>query len=101
MFSSFSRWYALGLLAVVPALFGADGKGCGGQVPIGGDPDSGTGAAPGALCKADFDCPITAICKPCPDGRCANPNVHCENGRCTAPNYTCDSSPTRDAGSQC
>lgn len=101
MIPRFSRWTALGVVALAPALFGADGNGCNGQVPIGGDPDSGAGGTPGAQCKSDGDCPVTLICRLCPDGSCANPNVRCEEGRCTAPDYTCGGSPTPDAGAQC
>ncbi|HMJ12513.1 MAG TPA: hypothetical protein VK524_13910 [Polyangiaceae bacterium] len=100
MIPRFSRWAALGVVAVAPALFGADGNGCNGQVPIGGDPRGGAGGKPGAQCKADWDCPVTAVCRLCPDGSCANPNVHCVEGTCSAPNYTCGGA-TPDAGAQC
>src|SRR5260221_10072455 len=58
---------------------------------VGGKPGGAggkTGAA-GSQCKSDFDCPVLAICKLCPDGKCADPNVHCVNGGCSPPSYTC------------
>jgi hypothetical protein len=55
---------------------------------------------PGIQCKSDSQCAVPLICKLCPDGSCANPNVHCVAGQCSAPNYTC-AAPATDAGPQC
>lgn len=87
------RWTALGILALIPALFGAEGEGCNGRVPIGGDPDAGR------QCKSDTDCPLLALCRLCPDGSCANPNVRCLDGTCSLPKYTCGS--TDSGAAQC
>jgi hypothetical protein len=80
----YSRWVVLGVLLVVPPLGAAA---CGGPMPTGGS--GGSAGEPGAQCRSDRDCPVLAICRLCPDGSCANPNVRCVDGSCTAPNYTC------------
>lgn len=96
MVRRFSRWAVLGIVAVAPALGGADGGGCT-PIPPG---SGGTGGAVGQ-CRADQDCPVLAICKLCPDGSCANPNVHCQNGTCTPPNYTCNSTVACASSASC
>jgi hypothetical protein len=58
-----------------------------------GDAAACTNPDPGAQCRSDGDCPVLAICRLCPDGSCANPNVRCVDGACTAPDYTCPPAP--------
>src|SRR5262245_28836031 len=88
-----SRWVVLGVVAIAPALAGADGRGCSPH-PTG---TGGTGGGPGGQCRDDKGCAVPLICKVCPDGSCANPNVHCVNGTCTPPKYTC---PAPDASTE-
>ena len=53
-----------------------DGKGC---VPT--PPTTG--------CQSDFDCPVLASCKLCPDGSCAPVIAKCESGQCVTNYGTC------------
>jgi hypothetical protein len=40
-------------------------------------------------CQTDFDCPVLASCKLCPDGSCAPVSAKCESGQCVTTYGTC------------
>jgi len=52
----------------------------------------GAGGNSAGGCKASIDCPITDVCKMCPDGSCASAIPNCVSGRCTQTFAACPSS---------
>lgn len=92
--------FAVGLVAVVGC--GEDAESDQGEQSLDLLPKRDAGRPwppnPGAQCRSDADCPVILLCKLCPDGSCANPNVHCVEGQCSAPNYTC---PAQPSGTPC